>query len=175
MAAKKKTAAKKTPAAKKVAGAKKPVRAVPRGYGTVTAVLSQDNAAATIAFCKKAFGAKLRMKMPAAGGKLMHAELEIGTSVIMLSDAIMEPARVSSLFLYVENVDKALAKAIKAGAKVRMPAMDMFWGDRMGSVADPFGNIWAIATHVENVKPDEMKKRMKAAAKQLAAGKAPTR
>lgn len=165
-------AAKKKAANKAV---KKAVRPVPRGYATVTATMNQDDAAGVIAFCKKAFGAKLLVKMPAAGGKLMHAEIEIGNSRVMVSDAVMEPARVSSLFLYVESVDKTIAKAIKAGATLRMPAMDMFWGDRMGSVVDPFGNIWAVATHIENVKPDEMKKRQKIAAKQVAAGKAPTR
>lgn len=166
-------AAKKT-ATKKTA-TKKAVRPVPRGYSTVTATMNQTDAAATIAFCKKAFGAKLVRKMPAPGGKIMHAEISIGSSIVMLSDAVMEPARVSSLFLYVENVDKTIAKALKAGASLRMPPMDMFWGDRFGSVADPFGNIWAIATHIENVRPDEMKKRQKIAMKDFAAGKAPVK
>jgi PhnB protein len=154
---------------------KKTVRAVPRGYATVTATMNQADAKGVIAFCKKAFGAKVLLTMPAAGGKLMHAEIEIGNSRIMVSDAVMEPARVSSLFLYVENVDKTIAKAVKAGATERMPTMDMFWGDRMGSVVDPFGNIWSVATHIENVKPAEMKKRQKIALKQLAAGLPPTR
>jgi len=161
--------------AAKKAGAKKAVRAIPKGYTTLTATINQDNAAATIAFCKKAFGAKVLAKMPAPGGKLMHAELEIGSSRLMVSDAMMEPARVSSLFLYVENADKTYAKAIKAGATPRMPMMDMFWGDRFGSVTDPAGNIWAIATHIENVKPDEMKKRQKVAMKQIASGQAPAK
>jgi len=152
---------------------KKNVRAVPKGYSTVTATMNQADAAATIAFCKKAFGAKVRSKMPAPGGKIMHAEVEIGGSVVMVSDAMMEPPRVSSLFLYVDNADKTFAKAVKAGATPKMPVMDMFWGDRFGSVTDPAGNIWAIATHVENVKPDELKKRHKRAMKDMAAGQAP--
>ncbi len=154
--------------------AKKAVRPVPRGYRTVTATMNQVDASATIAFCKKAFGAKLRLKMPGPGGKLMHAEIEIGDSVVMLSDAVMDAPRVASLFLYVPDVDKTMAKAVKAGATVRMPAMDMFWGDRFGSVVDPFGNIWAIATHVENVTSAEMKVRQKAAVKQMAHGLPPT-
>ena len=128
------------------------------------------DASATIAFCRKVFGAKLGTKMPGPGGKLMHAELTIGDSMVMLSDAVMEPARVSSIFVYVPKVDKTMAKAVAAGATVKMPVQDQFWGDRFGSFVDPQGNIWSIATHVENVSPVEMKKRTKAAAKQMAAG-----
>ena len=159
--ASKKSAAKK-PAKK---AAKKPINPIPRGYGTVTASMNQADAAATIAFCKKAFGAKLLMKMPAPGGKLMHAEILIGDRIVMLSDAIMDPARVSALCLYVPKVDKTMAKAVKAGAQIAMPAQDMFWGDRFGRVIDPQGNIWAIASAVEKVSPKEMKLRMKAEAK----------
>src|SRR5262245_4714930 len=95
-------------------GAKPAVKPVPRGYRTVTATMNQTDASATIAFMKKAFGAKVRNKMKGPGGKLMHCEVEIGDSVVMLSDAVMEPARQASLFLYVENVDKTMAKAVKA-------------------------------------------------------------
>ena len=157
MAAKKKT--------KK--GAKRAVRPIPRGYHAVTSVMNQADAKATIAFCKKAFGAKLRMSMPGPGGKLMHAEIEIGDSVVMVSDAVQEPAHISRIFLYVPKVDKTIAKAVKAGATILSPTVDMFWGDRFGRVTDPFGNIWAIATHVENVSPAETKKRAKAFAKQM--------
>lgn len=146
---------------------KKPVNPVPRGYRTVTASMNQADAAATIAFCKKAFGAKLSSKMPGLNGKLMHAELQIGDSIVMLSDAVMEPARVSSLFLYVPKVDKTIAKAVSAGAKVVMPATDMFWGDRMGCVVDPQGNLWSIASRVESVPPKEMKKRVKEETKRM--------
>jgi uncharacterized glyoxalase superfamily protein PhnB len=149
--------------------AKRPVKPVPRGYSTVTPTLNQDDAWATIGFCKKAFVAKLLSKMVGPGKKLMHAEVMIGDSMIMLSDAVMEPARAASLFLYVPSVDKAIAKAVKAGAKVRMPPMDMFWGDRFGSVVDPQGNIWALGTRIENVKPAELKLRMKAEVKRMAA------
>src|SRR5688572_12493042 len=135
----------------KKAKKKKKVSPIAKGFTTVTATMNQRDAAATIAFCKKVFGAKVRLQMPAPGGKLMHAELEIGDSVVMLSDAVQEPARVSGMFLYVPNVDKTVAKAVSAGAKVIMPVQDMFWGDRYGRVIDPQGNYWAIATHVEDV------------------------
>ena len=149
---------------------KRSVRAVPKGYSTVTATLNQSDAKATIGFLKKAFGAKVLTKMAGPGGKLMHCELQLGDSRLMISDAVQEPARVASLFLYVPDVDKTIAKAVKAGAKIMMPVADMFWGDRYGRVVDPFGNTYAVATHIENVKPAEMKKREKAFAKQMAAG-----
>jgi PhnB protein len=131
--------------------------------------MNQADAAATIAFCKKAFGAKLRSKMKGPGGKLMHAELEIDGSLIMLSDSIMEPPRESSIFLYVPKVDKTIAKAVKAGATVLMAPEDQFWGDRFGRIKDPQGNTWGVATRIENVSPKEMQKRSKAFAKQMAA------
>lgn len=148
---------------------KKPVNPVPRQYGSVTGTMNQEDAAATIAFCKKAFGAKLLSKMMAPGKKIMHAEMQIGDSIIMVSDAVMEPARVASFFLYVPAVDKTIAKAVNAGAKVIMPAQDMFWGDRHGRVKDPFGNLWSIASRFEKVSPKEMKVRMKAENKRMAA------
>lgn len=149
---------------------KKKVSPIPKGYHTVTATLNQVDAKATMEFCKKVFGGKVRMTMPGPTGKLIHAEMEIGDSVIMLSDSVMEPARVTSLFVYVPDVDKTIAKAVKAGAKVLMPPETHFWGDRMGRIADPFGNLWGIATHVEDVSPAEVKKRSKAFAKRMAAG-----
>src|SRR5204863_8207355 len=94
---------------------KKKVSPIPKGYHSVTPALNQVDAMATIDFCKKAFGAKLRMKMPGANGKLMHAEIEIGDSIIMVSDAVMDPPRVASNFVYVPSVDKTIAKAVKAG------------------------------------------------------------
>jgi PhnB protein len=140
----------------------KKVKAVPRGYHTVSASLNLTDAKQFIAFCKKAFGGKLRSSMPGPGGKIMHAEIEIGDSVLMVSDAVQDPARPGNLFLYVQNVDKTFAKAVKAGAKALMPVADMFWGDRFGRLEDAFGNRWAVATHVENVSSKELKKRMAA-------------
>jgi PhnB protein len=156
-------------AAKKKKTTKRAVSPVPRGYRAVSPALNTVDAKATIAFCKKVFGAKLRMTMPGPGGKLMHAELQVGDSIVMVSDAVMEPARVSGVFVYVPKVDKAIAKAVALGATVKMPAMDQFWGDRMGAVVDPQGNIWTIATHIENVGSAEMKKRTKEHAKQMKA------
>jgi PhnB protein len=155
---------------KKKKPSKRKVSPIPKGYNTVTPAMNQNDAKAEIAFCKKVFGAKVRMTMPGPPGKLIHAELEIGDSVVMISDAIQEPARVSSMFLYVPDVDKTVGKALKAGAKVITPVEDMFWGDRMGRIVDPHGNLWTIATHVEEVPAAEMKKRQKQALKQMSAG-----
>jgi PhnB protein len=159
--------ASKKKAAKKAA--KRAVNPVPRQYGSVTGTMNQADAAATIAFCKKAFGAKLLSKMVGPGKKIMHAEVQIGDTIVMVSDAVMEPPRVASFFMYVPKVDKAIAKAVKAGAQVISPAQDMFWGDRFGRVKDPFGNIWGIASRFEKVSPKEMKLRMKAEVKRMAA------
>jgi len=141
----------------------KKVRPIPKGYHAVTPALNQADAVKTIDFCKKAFGAKERMRMAGPGGKIMHAELQIGDSIVMLNDAFQEPPQPALLFLYVPDVDKTFAKAVKAGAKVLMPVQDMFWGDRFGRVEDPSGNRWGIATHREDVSPKEMKKRAAAA------------
>jgi PhnB protein len=137
----------------------KKVKPIPAGYHTVTPALNQGDAAKAIEFCKKAFGAKERMRMPGPGGKIMHAELQIGDSIIMLNDAMQEPAQPAGLFLYVPDVDKTVAKAVKAGATLVTPVQDMFWGDRFGRIEDPVGNKWSIATHREDVPPREMKKR----------------
>ena len=141
----------------------KKVKPIPKGYHSVTPALNQTDAAKMIEFCKKAFGAKVRMTMPAPGGKIAHAEIEIGDSVVMVNDAMQEPAQPAGLFLYVPDVDKTVAKAVKAGATVVMPVQDMFWGYRFGRVEDPQGNKWGIATHREDVTPKEMKKRAAAA------------
>lgn len=135
------------------------VRPIPKGYHSVSPSLTQADAAKTIDFCKKAFGAKVRSKMMGPGGKIMHAELLIGDSIVMLSDAIRDAPQPASLYLYVPDVDKTFAKAVKAGATVVVPLSDMFWGDRFASLKDPEGNSWAIATHREDVTPKDMKKR----------------
>ena len=141
----------------------KKVKPIPTGYHAVTPTLTQADAAQTIDFCKRAFGAKEKMRMPGPAGKIMHAEIQIGDSLIMLSDAVQDQPQPAALFLYVPDVDKAFAKAVKAGATVLMPVQDMFWGDRFGRIADPAGNKWGIATHREDVPPKEMKKRAAAA------------
>lgn len=140
--------------------AKKKVKPIPKGYRSVTPALNVSDAKGLIQFCKKAFGGKLRASMPGPDGKIMHAEVEIGDSLVMLSDAVMEQARPANVFLYVANVDKTFAKAVKAGAKELMPVADQFWGDRHGRVEDAWGNRWSIATRVENLTAKQLKKRM---------------
>jgi PhnB protein len=144
---------------------KKKVRPVPRGYGTVQVSLNLSDAKGAMEFVKKAFGGKVRTVMPGPDGKIMHAELKLGDTVILFSDAVQEAERPANLFMYVPSVDKTFAKAVKAGGKVILPIADMFWGDRWGRLEDPYGNRWSIATHVEDVTPKQMKKRMADAAK----------
>jgi len=142
---------------------KKKVRPIPKGYRSVTSALNLKDSRAFVAFAKKAFGASLRADLvPGPDGKIVHGEVMIGDTVLMVSDESREPARPSNFFLYVEKVDKVCAKAVKAGAKVLVPVEDQFWGDRWGRIEDPFGNYWSIATHVEDVSPKELKKRQAA-------------
>ena len=147
------------------------VKAIPEGYYSLTPYLVVKGAAEAIEFYTKAFGATEMMRMPGPGGKIMHAELKIGNSVLMLSDenperGYLSPAsrggNTSSVMFYTDDVDAAFRKAIAAGAKETTAVTDMFWGDRMGNLTDPFGHSWAIATHQEDVSPQEMEKRMAA-------------
>jgi uncharacterized glyoxalase superfamily protein PhnB len=142
----------------------KKVRPVPQGFTTVTPHLALKDAQKALAFYKKAFGAKVLGKILAPDGQLMHSDVLIGDAHVFVSDPMMGgvPSS-SSVHLYVENADKAWKKAVAAGAKVVMPLDNSFWGDRYGVLADPFGQTWAISSHVEDVPPAEMKKRMKAA------------
>jgi PhnB protein len=148
------------------------VKPVPDGCHTLNPYLVVDDGAAAIEFYKKAFGAEELMQMPGPDGKLAHAEIKIGDSVLMLSAANPQFGSRSpkafggtpaSILMYVENVDAAFDRAVKAGAKIEMPVQDMFWGDRYGKLEDPFGHSWQMATHIEDVSPEEMGKRMKAA------------
>jgi PhnB protein len=145
---------------------------VPEGYHTVTPYLHVDDAEQAIDFYKKAFGAKERMRMEAPDGRIAHAEIEIGDSLVMLSDpfpqsSVRTPKELggttAGVFLYLEDVDAVVKRAVDAGATVTMEVADQFWGDRFGSVTDPFGHSWSIATHVEDVPPEEMAERAKAA------------
>jgi len=147
-------------------------RPIPEGYHTVTPYLAVDDAAKAIDYYKKAFGAKERMRMEAPGGKIGHAELEIGDSLVMLSDPFPQSSskppkelggNSGGVFMYVEDVDAIVKRAVDAGATVTMEVADQFWGDRFGTITDPFGQSWSIATHVEDVPPDEMEERAKAA------------
>lgn len=147
----------------------------PPGFTTVTPYLYVRGAAAAIDFYKKAFGAEERFRMPKADGGVSHAEIKIGNSVIMMADehpeidALGPKSRggpTSSIMLYVEDVDKRFEQAVAAGATVVSPVENKFYGDRMGTVTDPFGHCWHIATVVEDVSPEEMKKRVAAMGEQ---------
>ena len=145
------------------------VNPVPEGYRRVTPYLIVDGGAAAIDFYASVFGATERMRMDAPEGRIGHAELEIGDSVIMLADEHPEMNALGprstggtpvSLHMYVEDVDSVFERAIEAGAKPVRPVEDQFYGDRLGSFEDPFGHHWNVATHVEDVSPEEMSKRM---------------
>jgi PhnB protein len=145
---------------------------IPKGYHTATPYLIIKGAAKAIEFYKKAFGAAEMMRMTQPDGRVGHAEIKIGDSLIMLADEFPEMGARSpqslggspvSILLYVQDVDALTSQAITAGAKVVRPVKDQFYGDRSGSLEDPFGHQWHIATHVEDVPPEEMKKRAAAA------------
>jgi uncharacterized glyoxalase superfamily protein PhnB len=146
------------------------VQAVPQGYHTITPSLVVRRAADAIEFYKKAFGAQEIMRMPGPGGKIIHAELKIGDSIIMLNDEMdmggksPEAYGGSSVgfYVYVENVDAAWKRAVDVGASVVMPLADMFWGDRCGRVDDPFGHGWTLAQHVKDLTPEEIRKGQEA-------------
>jgi PhnB protein len=149
------------------------VKAIPDGYYSLTPYLVIKGAAEAIEFYKQAFGAVETLRMPGPGGRIMHAEVKIGNTMLMLSDenaerGYLSPATrggaTSSVMLYTDDVDATFKKALAAGAKQQTAPEDMFWGDRMGNLTDPFGHNWAIATHKEDVSPDEMQKRMAAMA-----------
>ncbi len=148
------------------------VKPIPDDYRTVTPYLCVDDATAAIDFYTRVFGAKERMRMPAPDGRIGHAELTIGDSVLMLSDEYPEmeirgPKSIGgtavTLSIYVEHVDDVVARAVKGGAKVRRDVQDRFYGDRSGQIEDPFGHVWSVQTHVEDVSPDEMQRRAAAA------------
>ena len=151
------------------------VKPIPEGYHSLTPYLVIKGAAAAIDYYKKVFGATERMRMDAPGGTIGHAELEIGNSVVMLADEFPEMGHRSpktlggtpvSIVLYTENVDAVFKRALDAGAKQVRPLENQFYGDRMGTLEDPFGHLWSVATHVEDVAPDEMQRRAAEAAKQ---------
>jgi len=145
------------------------VQAVPKGYHTITPYMTVRDAARAIEFYKQAFGAKEKGVMKGPEGKVMHAELVIGDSTIMLADEFPEFGSLSpqsiggsgtGLHIYIEDVDSAFDRAVQAGATVEMPVADMFWGDRYGKLRDPFGHKWSIGTHKADLSMEEMKKGM---------------
>jgi uncharacterized glyoxalase superfamily protein PhnB len=148
------------------------VKAIPEGYHSIQPYLVCKGAAQAIEFYTRAFGATEMVRMPGPAGRIMHAEIKIGNSIVMLADENPErgavappagsPARSMSLMFYTDNVDATFTRALDLGASSLQTPTDMFWGDRMGNLMDPFGHQWAIATHKEDVTPDEMQKRMQA-------------
>jgi PhnB protein len=149
----------------------KKVEPIPAEYPGVTPYLSVHDAAAAIEFYKKGFDATEVMRLPGPDGKLGHAEIKIGNRLVMLADEFPEHGNLSPktlggsavrLHLYVEDVDAFFTKAVSAGAKVLIPIADQFYGDRSGRLEDPFGHVWLVSTHVEDVSPEEMQRRMEA-------------
>jgi uncharacterized glyoxalase superfamily protein PhnB len=154
-------------------------KAIPDGFHSVTPHLTVKGAAHAIEFYKKAFGAVelVRLPMPGDAGRLLHASIKIGDSVIMLADEFegcgSGPVTLGgtsvTIHLYVPDVDASMARATQAGAKVGMPQMDMFWGDRYGQVVDPFGHRWSLATHVRDLTHEEIAKGAEEMCKEMAA------
>ena len=152
-----------------------PVSPIPEGYHSVTPYLVMKNAAAAIEFYKKAFGAVELFRMAGPGGKIGHAEIKIGDSPVMLADEYPDmgfkgPESLGgtpvSLMIYVDDVDKIYPQAIAAGGKEVRPLQNQFYGDRSGTLTDPFGHVWTISTHVEDVPEEELAKRAEAAMKE---------
>jgi PhnB protein len=150
---------------------------IPDGYRTATPYLIIKGAADAIEFYKRAFGATELLRMADPHGRVGHAEIKIGDSVIMLADehpamGYRGPRSLGgssvSILLYLEDVDGVFERAVKAGAKAQRPVADQFYGDRSGTLEDPFGHVWTVATHVEDVPPEEMQRRAEAAMKSAA-------
>ena len=141
---------------------------IPAGYHSVTPYLIIKGASDAIEYYQKAFGAIELMRIPAPGGKIGHAEIKIGDSPIMLADEFPEMGYKSpqtlggsavSIMIYVEDVDAVFKQAIAAGGKEQRPVKDQFYGDRSGTLEDPFGHVWHVATHKEDISPEEMERR----------------
>jgi PhnB protein len=148
------------------------VKPIPDGYHSITPYLIVRGGARAIEFYKKAFGATERFRMAAAEGVIMHAEIDIGGSCVMLADEGKEfrgPEALGgspvTILLYVEDVDATVNRAVEAGAKLTRPVENQFYGDRTGGITDPFGHVWYVATHIEDVPPEEMERRAAAAHK----------
>lgn len=182
MAAKKKAAkrAVRKPARK---AAPKKASPIPKGYTALTPGLAFKDARPAIEWYQKAFGAKVTTRMEMPDGRIMHAEVKIGDALLMLGDEAPDMGISSaetlggsggSIMLYVKDCDATFARAVGAGAKVLMPLMDMFWGDRWGQIVDPFGYRWGIATHVKDLTPRQMAAAAEVAVKQMMQGQPPT-
>jgi PhnB protein len=157
------------------------VKAKPDEYHTLTPSLTIKGADKAIEWYTRVLGGKLRSRMPTPDGKgVWHAELRIGDSVLMLNDPMpgpdgtvppIEDSATTSIHVYLENVDGVFQRAVATGAQPRMPPMDMFWGDRYAQIADPFGHVWTLATHTQDVPAEEMEARGKAWAAKMASPK----
>ena len=152
-----------------------PSKPIPDGYTTVTPSLVLKDCSKAIDFYKRALGAQELMRMPGPDGKIMHAEIKVGNSQIMMNDEIMGAKSAETLggspvnfYLYVEDADSWHKKALAAGCKEILPVSDMFWGDRMGAVSDPYGYKWNFSTHVKDMTPEEMKQGQDEWMKQMA-------
>jgi PhnB protein len=148
------------------------IKPIPDGYHSLTPYLIVADGAGAIAFYERAFGAKVRLRLDRPDGKIGHAELEVGESLVMLADEYpamdaKAPAAYGgtpvSLHLYVEDVDAVATTAIAAGASLRRPVENQFYGDRLGTLVDPFGHVWHVSTHIEDVSPEEIGRRAAAA------------
>jgi PhnB protein len=153
------------------------VNPIPEGYNILTPYLAVEDAEKAIEFYKDAFGAEEMLRMAGPDGKIAHAELQFGDSKLMLSDPfpqsnVRPPAErggpTASIFMYCEDVDAVFEQAKKAGATIVMELEDMFWGDRFGTLVDPFGQVWSLSQHVEDLSPDQMAERSKAAMAEMA-------
>lgn len=155
------------------------VRPIPEGYRSLSPALTCKNAARAIDFYKNVFGAVVHARMEGPGGMIMHAELQVGDSRIFLNDEFPgmseapDPKTPASktgytTFVYTEDVDSVVKRAVDGGSRLDMPVQNMFWGDRYGKFTDPFGHNWGVATHVEDVSAEEMKRRTEAMSKQMA-------
>jgi PhnB protein len=145
-----------------------PTKPIPEGYHTLSAYLAVDDAAKAIDWYTSAFGAREVVRMNGPDGKVGHAELQIGDSKLMLSDPFPQSSTTppkemggstAGLFMYVEDVDAVVKQAVDRGATIVMEVADQFWGDRFGTISDPFGHTWSIATHVEDLSPEEIEAR----------------
>ena len=172
-----KTTSKRKPSKRKLGKAKpgarkvKRVRAIPAGYHSVTPYLIVRRAAEALEFYKSAFGASEKVRMPAPGGRIGHAEIVIGSSHIMLADEHPEMGAYApqggaippvGIVLYVKDVDKVFERAVSGGARVERPVKNQFYGDRAGTLIDPYGHCWHIHAHIEDVSPSEMQRRLQA-------------
>ena len=153
------------------------VKPIPEGYHSLQVYLAVEDASKAIDFYKEAFGAEETIRMPGPDGSVAHAELQLGDSKLMLSDPfpqsnVRPPSErggpTASVFMYVDDADAVFEQAQTAGATVSMPLEDMFWGDRFGSLTDPFGHVWSVATHIEDVPEAEMAERAATAMSEMA-------